>query len=441
MQGSVMERNIILAGKYELLKQIGEGGCSVVYLAWDRHTERHVAIKAEKSMCGDNVAEVLGNESEVLKNEMEMLKMLRHPMLPAVYDFFHEDRWYLVREYIEGKSLHNIIESEGGLSKKRICEWGMQLLDLLSYLHGHSPPIIYRDLKPENIIVCPDGSLRVVDFGAAFPMQYDCGGKRQNKYKDKQAGTVGYAAPEQLNAGRFGAGADERSDIYTFGATLYHMLTGCILPKQPYGITSIRHKAVSMTHKITSLSQGIDRQGIDRQERQGIERQVVERRGICRQGSDRQGIERIVKKCTASDAAKRYQYVEDVKRDLEQVKYPGRREKPSVLFRIEKQIRLADRKPMGLPGMGILLCGMLAGGFAIQARGHEAPLPVTVYNKQGQKLIIRYDSVYSADGGFVFELEQKLFTGEGIKELGISLTDSETGERQERIFYIQGDGK
>lgn len=409
-----MEKNRILSGKYELRKRIGEGGCSVVYLGWDRHTERFVAIKAEKSMCGGNDEDVLKNKSDILKNEMDVLKMLRHPMLPAIYDFFHEGGWYLVMEYIEGESLHNVIEREGSLSKKRTCEWGLQLLDLLSYLHGHSPPVIYRDLKPENIIVCPDGSLRVVDFGAAFSMQYDYNSQRQNEYQDKLAGTIGYAAPEQLNDGRFISEADERSDIYTFGATLYHMLTGCTLPKQPYVITSMRYNT-------TSMVQGIINQGIERH------------------GAGRQGIERIVKKCMAEDAAKRYQSVEDVKRDLERIKDSYKRKKPPALLRIEKKIRLTDKKTVGLLGIGILLCGILTGGFTIQVKGREAPLPVTVYNKQGQKLVIRYDSVYMADGGFVFELEQKLFTGEGIKELVISLTDCDTGERQERIFYIQGD--
>ena len=90
--------------------------------------------------------------------------------------------------------------------------------------------------------------------------------------------------------------------------------------------------------------------------------------------------------------------------------------------------------------MSVLLTGIFISGFAVQVKGQESALPVTVYNKQGQKLIIRYDSVYRVEGNLVFELEQKLFTGDGIRELNISLMNVETGEKQERVFYVQGAG-
>lgn len=373
--------------KYELLEQIGEGGCSVVYLAWDRHIERYVAIKAQKEPEKDK-------SEEILRNEMENLKALSHPMLPAVYDFFREDRWYLVMEYIDGESLHNIISREGGISEKLSCEWAEQLLGLLSYLHGHKPAIIYRDLKPENIIVCTDGRLKVVDFGTAFCSEYDYGSNRM----EKLAGTMGYAAPEQLLMGSLGHIGDERSDIYNFGATLYHMLTGRIPPVQTRGYLSVRRVNPSLT----------------------------------------QDIERIVRKCTATDSSMRYQSAEDIKRDLEKIKYHDIQKKSSILRRIEKKVWLTDKKAAGLLGIGILLTGIFINGFAVQVKGQEAALPVTVYNKQGQKLIIRYDSIYRVEGSLVFELEQKLFAGEDIRELSISLTNIETGEKQERIFYLQG---
>lgn len=377
----------VLAGKYELLEQIGEGGCSIVYLAWDRHIERYVAIKVQKEPGKDDA-------EEILRNEMENLKALSHTMLPTVYDFFREDRWYLVMEYIAGESLHNFIIREGGLSEKLSCEWAEQLLGLLSYLHRHKPPMIYRDLKPENIIVCTDGRLKVVDFGAAFCVKHNYDSNRL----EKMAGTLGYAAPEQLLKGGLGHAVDERSDIYNFGATLYHMLTGSIPPVQAHGCLSVRKVNPSLT----------------------------------------QSIERIVRKCTATDPYMRYQSVEDIKRDLEKIKFNEREKKSSILRRIERKVWLTDKKAAGLMGIGILLAGMLINGLAVQVKGQEAALPVTVYNKQGQKLIIRYDSVYRVEGSLVFELEQKLFAGDDMHELSISLTNIETGERQERIFYLQG---
>ena len=387
MRELFMDNAKVLAGKYELLEQIGEGGCSIVYLAWDRHIDRHVAIKAQKEPEKDNT-------EDILKNEVELLKRLSHPMLPVVYDFFREDRWYLVMEYIDGDSLHNFISQEGRLSEKLSCEWAEQILGLLSYLHGHKPPIIYRDLKPENIMVCMDGRLKVVDFGAAFCVRYDYDGYASEKI----AGTMGYAAPEQLLTGEADRVADERSDIYNFGATLYHMLTGCIPPAKMRGCLSARKVDSSLT----------------------------------------QSIDRIVQKCTAIDPSMRYQSVEDIKRDFEKIKYQDRQKKTTILRRIERKVWLTDKKAAGLFGIGILLTGIFISGFAVQVKGQEAALPVTVYNKQGQKLVIRYDSVYKVEGSLVFELEKKLFAGDDMRELSISLTNINTGEKQERIFYLQG---
>ena len=103
--------NKILLGKYELRKKLGEGGSSIVYLAWDKHMERYVAVKEEKDS-----GEV--KEDGVLKKEMELLKTLKHPMLPAVYDYFREDMQYLVMEFIQGEGLHNYIEKRARYRKK-----------------------------------------------------------------------------------------------------------------------------------------------------------------------------------------------------------------------------------------------------------------------------------------------------------------------------------
>ncbi|MCH5257903.1 MAG: serine/threonine protein kinase [Lachnospiraceae bacterium] len=296
--------NYLLSDKYEIKRPIGEGGGGIVYLAWDRHLECSVAIKEEKHL---QEAEGAG----ALKAEMEFLKTLKHPMLPAVFDYFSTDKRYLVMEYIEGISLHKYIEKEGKIQEEQACEWALQLLDLFSYLHNHKPAIIYRDLKPENIIVCPDSKLRVVDFGAALCMNYD--GSRQ----ENLAGTPGYAAPEQLNGYRQHTdNADERSDIYTFGATMYHMLTGFNPSLPPYGIRPLR----CMSPELTA------------------------------------GIERIVLKCTEKEPGKRYQSVEDIKRDIKRRKYLKQRvyfsdfgkKKRYVIKKLEKNIWLTEKKTTGL---------------------------------------------------------------------------------------------
>lgn len=404
-----MARKVLL-GKYELQKQIGAGGNGIVYLAWDRHLERYVAVKAEKQP-------EKSKEADILKKEMETLKALNHPMLPVVYDYFQEKEQYLVMEYIEGESLHNFIKREGSIPEKQVYEWAMQLAELLSYLHAQKPPVLYRDMKPDNIIICPDGKLRVIDFGAALQTRYD------RREPEKLAGTVGYAAPEQFAGinghaipeqpagaaeyrNEYGTGADERSDIYTLGATMYHMLTGHNPARPPYGLRPIRYMKPELT----------------------------------------KDMERIVEKCTEEEPVKRYQTAEELRNDLKRQRFSGkrhffreyRRRKQYVLRRMEKRIWLTEKTATGLFAAGILLCGLYAGLFSIQVKGKETPLPVIVYNKQGQKLVIRYDSVYSLDGNLVFELERELFGSAGVQELSIGLTDCGTGERRERVFYIQG---
>lgn len=384
----------ILAGKYELRKKIGEGANGIVYLAWDRHLERFVAVKEQKPVKG-------ADEGEMLKKEMEMLKALRHPMLPAVYDYFQEESRYLVMEYIAGCGLHNYIENEGCISEEQARIWARQLSELLIWLHTRKPAVIYRDLKPENIIVCPEGNLRVVDFGAALSIRYD-------KYRqDSLAGTMGYAAPEALEEGKTAnSGVDERSDIYTLGATLYHMLTGHNPSQPPYGIRPVR----SMNPQLSA------------------------------------DIEKIVRKCTQPVPAKRYQTAEEVAKDLQSREYTGgryfrkgrKRKERHAILKIEKKIRLTEKKTAGLLGIVILTAMTAAGAFPVFVKGKEAPLPVIVYNTQGQKLVIRYDSIYKTEGNLLLELEEELFDKENMQELTISLTDGVTGERRERVFYIQG---
>ena len=370
---------LILAGKYELRKVIGEGGSGIVYQAWDRNTERLVAIKVAKM------------QEEQLKAEMEMLKRLKHPMLPELYDYFYEENGYLVMEYIEGEGLHNIIKREGWIEEKKAIVWTEQLLSLLAYLHEQKPAVIYRDLKPKNIIVCPDGKVRLVDFGAAFSMNYD------GKQSENLAGTAGYAAPEQLEQRKL----EPNSDIYTVGALLYHMLTGYHPAKPPYGIRPVR----SMKPELSK------------------------------------GIEWIIEKCTKMEPSKRYQTVEELKKDLGRIGRLGRKTPCYTLKKLEKRIWLTDKKSVGLLGIGLgtLVFCTLVTSIPLLAKEKQNLLPVIVYNKQGQKVVIRYDSIYETQGNLVFELEQELFSKDGTQELSVCLTDCTTRERKERTFYLKGE--
>lgn len=202
----------ISIGKYKVIRLLGEGGEGSVYLARDEDLQRMAAVKH------------LGQS----RREAEWLQKLKHPMLPIVYELLWDEAWYLVMEYIRGITLRSHIDENGYVGEEQACTWMERLLDVTEYLHTRKPPVIYRDFKPDNIIVCPDGHIRLVDFGAATPRNY---GSLDHIV---MAATQGYAAPEQLGLTGTGAYADERSDIYAIGKVLYYMMTGADPSKPPY---------------------------------------------------------------------------------------------------------------------------------------------------------------------------------------------------------------
>lgn len=200
----------ILGNKYEVLKPIAEGGMGSVYLVKDLHLNALAAVKICK-----NPGQ--GEGREIVKRETEVLKQLSHPALPRVIDFFEEgENSCLVMEYVEGITLEQHLRRCGRVETEQAVRWAAELAEVLGYLHGRKPPVIYRDLKPANIMIQPEGTLKLVDFGAAFVSAY--GRERQQAIM----GTPGYSAPEQWQ----GAPAGKSSDVYGVGIVLHEMLTG-----------------------------------------------------------------------------------------------------------------------------------------------------------------------------------------------------------------------
>ena len=199
-------------GKYRIVRALGQGGEGSVYLAEDENLGRYVAVK--------RLWEQEGESGERIREEAAFLRDLRHPMLPVVYELFYEKEWYLVMEYVDGISLRNYIEKQGNVGERQARLWASALLDVLDYQQTRETAGMYRDLKPDNIVVCRDGTLKLVDFGAAGIRSFGEEGKRQMAF------SAGFAAPEQRGAGGQGIRADERSDLYAFGKTLCYMVTG-----------------------------------------------------------------------------------------------------------------------------------------------------------------------------------------------------------------------
>ncbi len=208
----------LLQQRYLILGQIGRGGMGAVYKAEDtRFSRRYVAIK-EMSQSHLNTVE-LEMAIARFQQEADMLASLVHPNLPRITDrFSDQERSYLVMDFIDGKTLLQLIKEAPNhqLPVAQVLYYARQLCDVLIYLHGHQPPIIFRDLKPNNVMITPRDQVFLIDFGIARSFKE---GKSQDTFF---LGSPGYAPPEQHGY----AQTNPRSDLYGLGATLHYCLTG-----------------------------------------------------------------------------------------------------------------------------------------------------------------------------------------------------------------------
>lgn len=236
--------NEVIDGKYEIVREIGRGGMSVVYLAMDKRLNRQWAIKEFRKDEHDAVNKM---NLEALLHEANIMKKLDHPTLPRIVDIIEENKSvYIVMDYIEGEPLNKVLAAYGAQPQDAVIEWAKQLSEVLDYLHTQKPPVIYRDMKPANIMLKPDGTIRLFDFGIA--REYKEGQEGDTEW----IGTRGYAAPEQFG----GKGqTDARTDIYSFGVTLYHLVTGKNPAEPPYEIYPIRHWNSSLSSGLEWLIQ------------------------------------------------------------------------------------------------------------------------------------------------------------------------------------------
>ncbi len=205
-----------LVNRYVIQDVIGVGGMGSVYRARDLHFPSVVKLVAVKEMI-NRASDPLVRKTIVqnFEREANILATLNHLSIPRIYDYFSEDnRSYLVLEFIHGKDLEAIInETSGFLTEERVLGWGIELCDVLSFLHAHKPdPIIFRDMKPSNIMVNPSDHIILVDFGIAKPFQVG--------QKGTMIGTEGYSPPEQYRGE-----AGPLADIYALGAALHHALS------------------------------------------------------------------------------------------------------------------------------------------------------------------------------------------------------------------------
>jgi serine/threonine-protein kinase len=214
-----LDEGTILNGRYEIVRKIGGGGMGAVYLANDRNLGG--VLRAVKEMVQSYIeSEQQDKAVSDFKRESLLLTSLEHPAIPTIFDYFFDEkegRFYLVMKYISGGDLAGRLRAapEGRIDEKSVTEWAIQIADVLDYLHNHEPSIVYRDLKPANVMIDGNsGRVMLIDFGIARWVNKEEKGVTA-------VGTMGYAPPEL-----FSGNVEPRSDIYSLGSTMFHLLTG-----------------------------------------------------------------------------------------------------------------------------------------------------------------------------------------------------------------------
>ena len=214
----------VLRGRYKIIRIIGQGGMGSIYLAEDqRLTGRQCALKEvehDRSLPPD----LLQEARDQFLREATILARLDHPNLPKVSDFFSiGNRDYLIMDFVSGKDLRVLMiearQARSFLPENDVLNWANQLADALTYMHTQNPPILHRDIKPSNLKLAPSGLLKLVDFGLVKLL---APGEVTITILQGQ-GTALYTPLEQYGGDT--GHTDVRSDIFSFGATLYHLLT------------------------------------------------------------------------------------------------------------------------------------------------------------------------------------------------------------------------
>ncbi len=219
-----LKPGVILRERYKIRRIIGQGGMGSIYLAEDIRLEgRQCALKEvqhESSLPED----ALQQARDQFLREAQILARLDHPNLPKVSDFFSEEnREYLVMDYVPGDDLRTLMiearRKKSFLDEREVLGWSVQLADALNYMHHQTPPILHRDIKPSNLKLTPSGLIKLVDFGLVKLMASE----EMTITILQGRGTALYTPLEQYGGDT--GHTDARSDIYAFGATLYHLLT------------------------------------------------------------------------------------------------------------------------------------------------------------------------------------------------------------------------
>lgn len=310
----MLEIGSMIGGRYKIINKIGGGDMSLVYCAEDEMEHKQWAVKVFPKE-GIRDQEVM---TQSLVANPEVLKTFEHPNLVRFIEVIEdEDKYLIVMEYIQGKSLLQVLERKQTIEQEQVVLWAKQICDALEYLHTRKPAVIHKNVKPVNVMLKPDGSIMLIDFASV------------REFKDKRVesarwlATAGYAAPEQF--GHEGE-ITPATDVYGLGATMYQLLTGDNPCKPPYKIE----------RPIRSFNENLSA-----------------------------GLEKIIQKCLAENPMERYQSVAELRQDLEHY---------NEIDEIYRKRKMHRRKMVAACiTAGVLVLGAIVFGFysASNKRGEE----------------------------------------------------------------------
>lgn len=302
-----MSSNNMIAGRYEVVSHIGQGGMADVFLAVDTILNRQVAVKILRADLSTDTVSILRFE-----REGQAAASLAHPNIVEIYDVGeYKDHHYIVMEYVPGKTLKQVIRSRGPLVNEEAVDIMKQLCSAVA--EAHSRGIIHRDIKPQNVIVKADGSLKILDFGIATAL-----GSVQLTQANNVMGSVHYLAPELAK----GEAASFQSDIYALGIVLYEMLSGDVPFKADQAVqVALKHMREPMPG-IRTVNSTVP-----------------------------QSLENIITKATAKDPSLRYKDAYEMLADVSTCLRPERQNERRLVIRevpVKKSPEIQKAAPAGV---------------------------------------------------------------------------------------------